>query len=279
MTTVNYAQIVTAEEYARLEGVCTERAMSQWRQSLNRSDLDEESRVRGAIEAYKRQAFAGAVMRDKKTEAQTSSTPLVAVQTMRLSNGRADYYVSIKVGDRQVHPHVFRDEYKAAYHVALYDWLLNGGTEPELLDFDEGDWPAQKTVLVGADPAQIKVLQDRVIELEEELDEARSLPWPEWASSILKRLQANGYDPVDDVGEVDLGEAFSEYLHGISQEDESHKRIVVERDAEIARFKAELASMVPGIAQAFSLKPLEWKDEPSMFDEEGPTAAEAVGAG
>lgn len=279
MTTANYAQIGTSEEYERLEGVCTDRAMAQWRQSLNRSDLDEESRVRGAIEAYKRQAFAGAVMRDKTTEAQTPSSPVVAVQTMRLSDGRADYYVSIKVGDRQVHPHVFRQEFKAAYHVALYDWLLNGGTEPDLLAFDEGDWPAQTTVLVGADPDEIKVLQDRVTELEEELDEARSLPWPEWASSILKTLQANGYDPVDDVGEVDLGEAFSDYLHEISQEDERYKRTLAEKDAEIAQLKSERASMAPGLAQAFTLKPLEWTDGPVIFTDDGPSYAEAVGAG
>jgi hypothetical protein len=255
MTTETYAQIATAEEYERLEGVCTKLAISQWRQSLGRADLDEEARVRGAIEAYKRQAFAGAVMKDNTSSPEASAKPVVAVQTMRLSDGRADYYVSIKVGERHVHPHVFKEEYKAAYHVALYDWLLNGGTEPELLDFDEGDWPAQTTVLVGADPAELKVLQDKVTELEEDLDEARSQPWPDWASSILKTLKANGYDPVDEIGEADLGEAL---------------------DTEIARLKAERVSMVPGIAQAFTVKPLEWTDERAMFAEEGPTASEAV---
>ncbi|MCS4090120.1 hypothetical protein [Rhizobium sp. BK176] len=192
MTTEPYAQVGTAEDYERLEGICTERAIAQWRQSMSRADLDEEARVRGAIEAYKRQAFAGSVMQDHRAE-QASSKPIVAVQTMRLSDGLADHYVSIKVDDRQVHPHVFRQEYKAAYHVALYDWLLNGGTEPDLLAFDEGDWPAQTTVLVAADPTD--------------------------------------------------------------------------------------ASTGPGLSQAFTVKPLEWVDEPSMFDEEGPTAAEAVGAG
>ncbi|MBY3157212.1 hypothetical protein HFO56_33345 [Rhizobium laguerreae] len=252
MANEHYAQIGTPEEYERLEGVCTHRAMAQWRQSLSRADLDEESRVLGAIEAYKRQAFAGIVVREKSPGSQEQFSPVVAVQTMRLSDGRSDHYVSIKVGDRQVHPHVFRDEYKAAYHVALYDWLLNDGTEPDLLAFDDGDWPAQTTVLVGADPAEIKVLQDRVVELEEKLDEALSQPWPEWASSILETLKANGYDPVDEVGEVDLAEAFSDYLHGISQEDESFKRILAEKDAEIARLKADLASGVQ-----FTVRPLD----------------------
>ncbi|WP_018900372.1 hypothetical protein [Rhizobium sp. 2MFCol3.1] len=44
--------------YERQEAVCTDAAMSQWGRSKSRPDLDEEARVRGAIEAYKRQAFA-----------------------------------------------------------------------------------------------------------------------------------------------------------------------------------------------------------------------------
>ncbi len=63
---------------------------------------------------------------------------------MRKSDNRADYFVSIKVNDREVTPHCFTEEYKAAYHVALYDWLLNGGTEPELMAFGPREWPAQK---------------------------------------------------------------------------------------------------------------------------------------
>ncbi|MDG4675818.1 hypothetical protein P9A16_32470 [Shinella sp. 838] len=41
-----------------VEKVSTEAAMSQWERSLKRPDLSEKDRVRGAIEAYKRQAFA-----------------------------------------------------------------------------------------------------------------------------------------------------------------------------------------------------------------------------
>lgn len=40
------------------ENICEIRAMDQWRASLKRPDLSEEDRVRGAIEAYQRQAFA-----------------------------------------------------------------------------------------------------------------------------------------------------------------------------------------------------------------------------
>lgn len=69
---------------------------------------------------------------------------VVSIKKMDLSDGRADYFVSIKVGDREVTPHVFREEYKSAYHVALYDWLLNGtGDEPDCVEFGPDDWPAR----------------------------------------------------------------------------------------------------------------------------------------
>lgn len=62
----------TTAGYERQEAVCTEAAMSQWRRSRKRPDLDEEARVRGAIEAYKRQAFAFAVLPPATTEGQTN---------------------------------------------------------------------------------------------------------------------------------------------------------------------------------------------------------------
>jgi hypothetical protein len=69
---------------------------------------------------------------------------VVSIQPMALSHGRTDYFVSIRCGDREVTPHVFSEEYKAAYHVALYDWLLNGsGEEPDVVDFGPDDWPAR----------------------------------------------------------------------------------------------------------------------------------------
>ena len=73
----------------------------------------------------------------------------VSVREMKLSPGadgepRSDFFVSIKVGDREVTPHMFRERFKSEYHVALYDWLLNGGDEPELMAFSENEWPARK---------------------------------------------------------------------------------------------------------------------------------------
>lgn len=72
-----------------------------------------------------------------------ASAPIVSVKKMALSDDRADYWVSIRVGDREVTPHVFREQYKANYHAMLYDWLLNGnGDEPACVDFGPKDWPA-----------------------------------------------------------------------------------------------------------------------------------------
>ncbi|MCK9361762.1 hypothetical protein M0Q28_06100 [Patescibacteria group bacterium] len=68
---------------------------------------------------------------------------------MKLSPGadgepRSDFFVSIKVSDREVTPHMFRERSKSEYHVALYDWLLNGGDEPKLMAFGPDEWPARK---------------------------------------------------------------------------------------------------------------------------------------
>lgn len=40
------------------EFCCFCRAMEQWRNSLTRTDLCEEDRIKGALLAYQRQAFA-----------------------------------------------------------------------------------------------------------------------------------------------------------------------------------------------------------------------------
>lgn len=52
------AQVQDVAEYEHREQVCKDAALSQWERSLKRPDLDEKDRVTGAIEAYKRQAFA-----------------------------------------------------------------------------------------------------------------------------------------------------------------------------------------------------------------------------
>lgn len=90
-----------------------------------------------------------------------STPPVISVKVMRLSDGRADYFVSICAGDREVTPHVFREEYKAAYHVALYQWLLNDGPRPDLMAFGPDEWPAQSTV--EADSENLRGIQTAAI--------------------------------------------------------------------------------------------------------------------
>jgi len=83
--------------------------------------------------------------------ASASRTIKICVKKMRKSDDRADYFVSVKVGDREVTPHVFSEEYKAAYHVALYNWLLNGHEKPDLMAFGPDEWPAQPAAEVVVD--------------------------------------------------------------------------------------------------------------------------------
>lgn len=105
-------------------------------------------------EAFVRQMRDGWDKSDTPSVAGTER-PVVSLLPMRLSDGRCDYFVLIKVGDREVTPHVFREKYKADYHIALYDWLLNGGREePDVMDFNDDP----KGEGFGADdhPAQIR---------------------------------------------------------------------------------------------------------------------------
>lgn len=60
------------EDTAEVERVCTEAAMQQWENSTKRPDLAEKDRVRGAIEAYKRQAFAFALAATRSGSATAS---------------------------------------------------------------------------------------------------------------------------------------------------------------------------------------------------------------
>ncbi|MBZ9973462.1 hypothetical protein LB517_27925 [Mesorhizobium sp. BR1-1-12] len=67
----------------------------------------------------------------------------IKVKPMRLSDDRCDYFVSFQCGEREVTPHVFRERFKAEYHVALYRWLFGQeANEPNAIEFNAGDWPA-----------------------------------------------------------------------------------------------------------------------------------------
>lgn len=68
--------------------------------------------------------------------------PIISVKTMALSDDRTDYFVSIKVGDREITPYVFRDaQFKAEYEAASFRWLLLGDAKPDLMAYSEDGWP------------------------------------------------------------------------------------------------------------------------------------------
>ncbi|MFV0800604.1 hypothetical protein EGJ57_04680 [Brucella anthropi] len=60
--------------------------------------------------------------------------PTVCVGEMQTSAG-ADYYVCVKVGDREITPHMFKERWKAEYEVAEWQWLFNDGEKPDLLAY------------------------------------------------------------------------------------------------------------------------------------------------
>ncbi len=60
--------------------------------------------------------------------------PTACVGEMQTSSG-ADYYVCVKVGDREITPHMFKERWKAEYEVAEWLWLFNGGDKPDLLAY------------------------------------------------------------------------------------------------------------------------------------------------
>jgi hypothetical protein len=53
---------VSDDNYVSGHAVAREAAMKRWEASLRRADLDDRTRVQGAIDAYERQLFAFAVL-------------------------------------------------------------------------------------------------------------------------------------------------------------------------------------------------------------------------
>lgn len=129
--------------------------------------------IEGEIEAVEKAGFTVAPV-SAHSPAEKGE---VSIKRMALSDGRMDYYVSIKVGDREVTPHMFREEYKAAYHVALYDWLLNGsGEEPDCVDFGPDDWPAQS----GSPSEEISHGgRERCLQIQSAWTQDPTCEWPE----------------------------------------------------------------------------------------------------
>jgi hypothetical protein len=72
------------------------------------------------------------------------------------------------------------------------------------LDYGDPDWVM---------PDEKRKLDARIAELEGELDEAKHLPWPEWAEKIWAKLQEYGCEAESD-NTVDLPQQFEEWIEG-----------------------------------------------------------------
>lgn len=121
-------------------------------------------------------------------------------------------------------------EYKAAFRSVFDKWLND---ELPVPDKEIGNMATAHAlgVVFAAKDAEIARLED-------EVTDAMDVPWPRWAESILKTMQKYGYDPVVD-GEVDLGEAFTDYLDGIGQEDEAQRASLAAKGAELSILSAQ----------------------------------------
>ncbi|QNH71876.1 hypothetical protein P9VFCI_035 [Rhizobium phage P9VFCI] len=64
-----------------------------------------------------------------------SCSPVVSVLPMKLSDGSTDYYVSIRVGDREITPHKHKIKGRAEYDVANWNYIFFGGEQPDILAF------------------------------------------------------------------------------------------------------------------------------------------------
>ena len=60
--------------------------------------------------------------------------PVVSVQEMQTSAG-ADYFVHIRIADRTVTPHVFKQRWKAEYEVDHWKWIFGQGDKPYIMDY------------------------------------------------------------------------------------------------------------------------------------------------
>lgn len=86
------------------------------------------------------EAFASGI-RPVAPEAQ--GAPIVCdVLTMRLSDGRADYFTRIRCGDRDMTIFKFGERYKAQYSADEFAWLLGlRPDKPNLMAYDEESHP------------------------------------------------------------------------------------------------------------------------------------------
>lgn len=145
--------------------------------------------------------------------------PVVNTKTYKKSGDRADYCVSITVGDREVTPHVFVEQYKADWHTALYRWLFGQGDKPGYLDWGPDDWPAVEQDHSSANAK----LQAHARAMSEALLKVRPLGGSEMFSKVGEEYLA---DPVK------CGDLIDQLRHDLHEE--RSRRIRAERDLQSA---------------------------------------------
>lgn len=60
--------------------------------------------------------------------------PIVTVQEMKTSAG-SDYFVHIRVQDREMTPRMYKERWKAEYEVDEWKWLFRQGEKPDLMAY------------------------------------------------------------------------------------------------------------------------------------------------
>jgi hypothetical protein len=103
----------------------------EW-QGLFVADSDDLEAMKAAAQADFEQRILSALA---SSERSGREAVVCSVKTMKLSDGREDHYVSIRVGDREITPYKFTIKGRAEYEVAELNWLLNGAEKPDILDW------------------------------------------------------------------------------------------------------------------------------------------------
>lgn len=132
-----------------------------------------------------------------------------------------------------------------AFHCTMLDRLMSDvkSQRPKLGD-DEGDAGTLVQAFARhrlARDADVAALQERIADLESELEEALYQPWPKWAADMKKQIRdVSGYDGYDDATDgVNLPDELSELINELTEQ--ANKNVA---EARASRKLDELESSV-----------------------------------
>ncbi len=86
--------------------------------------------------------------------------------------------------------------------------------------------------------AFVRQLKDEISQLSNDLEEATYEPWPAWAEAILRIMQKNGFDPVDEFGNANLAEAFEQFCDECEGRNITYRRQIEDLKAAIEGLKS-----------------------------------------